>query len=118
MQQLPQNRTLRKSMLQQTRKHEKTKNKLPRRNTQRRRRKRTGRDPTDNTNQPNTTGQKRQLQYKIKINGKYQHFTIDTGSPVTIMPYNPKLYNQKEIQSPKERYQDVNKNEVKFLEKM
>ena len=95
MQQLPQNRTLRKSMLQQTRKHEKTKNKLPRRNTQRRKRKRTGRDPTDNTNQPNTTGQKRQLQYKIKINGKYQHFTIDTRSPVTIMPYNPNYTTRK-----------------------
>ena len=26
---------------------------------------------------------------KLKINGKYQNFTIDTGSPVTIMPNNP-----------------------------
>ena len=52
---------------------------------------------------------------KLKINGKYQNFTIDTGSPVTIMPNNPKLYNPKDIHPLKERYQDVNKNEIKFL---
>ena len=34
----------------------------------------------------------------LKINGKDQNFTIDTGSAVTIMPSNPKLYNQKETQ--------------------
>ena len=51
---------------------------------------------------------------KLKINGKYQNFTIDTGSPVTIMPNNPKLYNPKDIHPLKERYQDVNKNEIKF----
>ena len=55
---------------------------------------------------------------KLKINGKYQNFTIDTGSPVTIMPNNPKLYNQREIKPLKERYQDVNKNEIKFLGKI
>ena len=33
----------------------------------------------------------------LKINGKYQNFTIDTGSPVTIMPNNTKLYNPKDI---------------------
>ena len=32
----------------------------------------------------------------LKINGKYQNFTNDTGSPVAIMPNNPKLYNQKD----------------------
>ena len=64
MQKLAQNRTLRKSVPQQNRKHEKTKNQLPRTNTQRRRRKRTGRDPTDNSNQQNITGQKRQLRYQ------------------------------------------------------
>ena len=51
----------------------------------------------------------------MKINGKYQNFTIDTGSLVTIMPNNPKLYNPKDIRPLKERYQDVNKNEIKFL---
>ena len=52
---------------------------------------------------------------KLKINGKYQCFTIDTGSPVTIMPNNPKLYNRKDIHPPKERYQYVDKNKIKFL---
>ena len=55
---------------------------------------------------------------KLKINGKYQNFTIDTGSPVTIMPNNPELYNQKLMKPLKERYQDVNKNEIKFLGKV
>ena len=52
---------------------------------------------------------------KLKINGKYQNFTIDTGFPVTIMPNNPKQYNPIDIHPLKERYQDVNKNEIKFL---
>ena len=52
---------------------------------------------------------------RLKSNGKYQNFTIDTGSPVTIMPNNPKLYNPKDIKTLKERYQDVNKNEIKFF---
>ena len=54
---------------------------------------------------------------KLKINGKYQNFTIDTGYPVTIMSNNPKLYNPKDIHPLKERYQDVNKNEIKLLGK-
>ena len=55
---------------------------------------------------------------RLKINGKDQNFTIDTGSPVTIMPNNPKLYNTKDIKPLKERYQNVNKNEIKFLGKL
>ena len=55
---------------------------------------------------------------KLKTNGKYQNFTIDTGSPVTKMPNNPELYNQREIKPLKERYQDVNKNEIQFLGKI
>ena len=46
---------------------------------------------------------------------KYQNFTIDSGSPVTIMPNNPTLYKQRGIQPLQERYQDVNKLEIKFL---
>ena len=42
-------------------------------------------------------------------------FTIDTGFPVTVMPNNQKLYNQKDIISLKERYQDMNKNENNCL---
>ena len=34
---------------------------------------------------------------RLKINGKDQNFNIDTGSPVTIMPNNPKLCNTKDI---------------------
>ena len=34
---------------------------------------------------------------KLKINGKYQNFTIDTGSPVTKKPNNPELYNLKDM---------------------
>ena len=55
---------------------------------------------------------------KLKINGKHQNFTIDTGSPVTIIPNNPRLYNPRDIKPLKERYQVVNKNEIKFLGKI
>ena len=41
-------------------------------------------------------------------------FYIDTGSPVTTMPYDHNLHNTKDIQPVKKRYQDVNKNEIKF----
>ena len=54
---------------------------------------------------------------KMKNNGKYQKFSNDTGSPVTIMPNNRELYNQKDIQPLKERYQDVNENDIKLLGK-
>ena len=55
---------------------------------------------------------------EIKMHGKNQKFIIDTGSPVTIMPNNPTLYNPENIQPLKERYQDVNKNEIIFLGKV
>ena len=55
---------------------------------------------------------------EIKLNGKNQKFIIDTGSPVTIMPNNPRLYNPEDIQRLKERYQDVNKNKITFLGKI
>ena len=50
----------------------------------------------------------------VKINGKEKIFIIDTGSPVTIMPMDPEKINPKEIQQIKNKYQDVNKNEVRF----
>ena len=37
--------------------------------------------------------------------------------PVTIMPYDQKIHDIKEIKQRKERYQDVNKNEIKFMGK-
>ena len=52
---------------------------------------------------------------KLKINGKYQNFTIDTGFPVTIMPNNPKQYNPIDIHPLKERYQDVNQKRDQVL---
>ena len=55
---------------------------------------------------------------KLKFNGKYQNFTIDRGSPVTKLPNKPTLYEQKDIHHLKERYQDVNKIEIKFLGKV
>ena len=51
------------------------------------------------------------------INGKKQKFIIDTGSPVIIMPYDQKKHKTKEIKPMKERYQDVNTNEIKFMGK-
>ena len=33
---------------------------------------------------------------KLKVNGKYRNFTSDTVSPVTILPNEPILYDQKE----------------------
>ena len=35
---------------------------------------------------------------KLKVNGKFQNFTIDTGSPVPFMPNYLKIYNQNEIE--------------------
>ena len=55
---------------------------------------------------------------KVKINGNYQNFTIDTGSPVTIIPTYQELYDQEDIKPLKERYQDVNKNKIIFLGKI
>ena len=49
------------------------------------------------------------------MNGNYQNFTIDTGSPVTIMPNNPTIIEQDNIQPLQESYQGVNKSENKFL---
>ena len=46
----------------------------------------------------------------MKINGKKQKFTNDTGPLVTIMSYNPILYKMENIKPIKERHQDVNKN--------
>ena len=50
----------------------------------------------------------------IKINGVRKDFIIDTGSPITIMPPDERIMKHTEIQKITNRYQDVNKNEVKF----
>ena len=55
---------------------------------------------------------------KVKINGTPKEFIIDTGSPITIMPLDDQTMKKTEIQKITNRYQDVNKNEVKFRGKI
>ena len=54
----------------------------------------------------------------VKINGIEKEFIVDTGSPISIMPVDEKTMNYNEIQKVKQRYQDVNKNGVKFRGKI
>ena len=54
----------------------------------------------------------------IKINGVRKEFIIDTGSPITIMPPDERIMKHTKIQKITNRYQDVNKNEVKFRGKI
>ena len=74
MKQLPQSRTLRESVPQQNGQHKKTKSQLPQSSTQRRR-ERTGRILRNNPNQQDKNDNNG---INLKINGKYQSFTIDT----------------------------------------
>ena len=54
----------------------------------------------------------------VKINGIIKEFIIDTGSPISIMPPDQRIMKLTEIQKVTNRYQDVNKNEVKFRGKI
>ena len=54
----------------------------------------------------------------VKINGIKKEFIIDTGSPITKMPPDEKILKIAELQKITNRYQDVNKNEVKFRGKI
>ena len=54
----------------------------------------------------------------MKINGIEKEFIVDTGSPISIMPVGRNMMKRTEIQKVKHRYQDVNRNEVKFREKI
>ena len=54
----------------------------------------------------------------VNINGTEKEFVIDTGSPISIMPADNTIMKESEIQKVRHRYQDVNKNEVKFRGKM
>ena len=54
----------------------------------------------------------------VQINGIKKEFLIDTGSPVSIMPPDKRIMKATEIQKMTNRYQDVNKNEVKFRGKV
>ena len=54
----------------------------------------------------------------LKINGIPKEFIIDTGSPISLMPPDERITKSTEIQKITSRYQDVNKNEVKFRGKI
>ena len=54
----------------------------------------------------------------IKTNGVKKEFIIDTGSPITIMPPDGRIMKSTKSQKITNRYQDVNKNEVKFRGKI
>ena len=66
----------------------------------------------------NIAEQQKHYTAKIKINGTPKEFIIDSGSPVTMMPLDEKIIKKTEIQKKPNRYQDVNKNEVKFRGKI
>ena len=61
---------------------------------------------------------KKYLTTTLKINGTEKEFIIDTGSPISIMPADKTIMKDTEIQKVRHRYQDVNKNEVKFRGKI
>ena len=54
----------------------------------------------------------------VKINGVIKEFIIDTVSPISIMPPDKRITKTTELQKVSTRYQDVNKNEVKFRGKI
>ena len=54
----------------------------------------------------------------VKVNGIEKEFKVDPGSPISIMPVDENIMKRTEIQKVKHRYQDVNKNEVKFWGKI
>ena len=66
----------------------------------------------------NIVEQQKHYTAKRTINGTPKEFIIDTGSPVTIMPLDEQIIKKTEIQKITNRYQDVNKNEVKFRGKV
>ena len=54
----------------------------------------------------------------VKINWTKKECIIDTGSPITIMPLDEKILKLPGKQKITNRYQDVNKNKVKFRGKI
>ena len=64
------------------------------------------------------TDRNKYLTTTVKVNGIEKEFIVDTGSPISIMPADENIMKQTEIQKIKHRYQDVNKNEVKFRRKI
>ena len=64
------------------------------------------------------TDRNKYLTTTVKVNGIEKEFIVDTGSPISIMPADENIMKQTEIQKIEHRYQDVNKNEVKFRGKI
>ena len=60
------------------------------------------------------TDKNKYLTAKVKVNGIEKEFIVDTGSPISIMPADGQILKKTEMQKKKHRYQDVNKNEVRF----
>ena len=58
------------------------------------------------------------LTTKVKLYVMEKEFIIDTRSPISIMPADNKIIKIIEIQKVKHRYQDVEKNELKFRGKI
>ena len=54
----------------------------------------------------------------VKINGIAKEIIFNTGSPISIIPPDKRIMKPTEIQKVTNRYQDVNKNEVKFRAKI
>ena len=54
----------------------------------------------------------------VKINGRKKDFIFDTGSSISIMPADENILELTGIQKVTNRYQDENKNEVKFRGKV
>ena len=64
------------------------------------------------------TDRNKYLTTTVKVNGIEKEFIVDTGSRISIMPADENIMKQTEIQKVKHRYQDVNRNEVKFRGKI
>ena len=56
--------------------------------------------------------------YSVEIKKTDKKIIIDTGYPVTIMPNISSIYHPEDNWPLKKRYQDVNKNEIQFLQKV
>ena len=56
--------------------------------------------------------------FPVRVNGVKKEFIIDTGSHISIMPPDERIIKSTEIQKLTNRYQDVNRNEVKFRGKI
>ena len=119
LQQVRKERTLRKSM--QTEIYQQPNSKT----TYRRRNRRTKRDIKRIRRKYTPHKTKKKIEEKnkhytatVKINGIKKEFITDTGSPITILPPEEKILKKAELQKITNRYQDVNKNEVKFRGKI